>query len=173
VAPNPSPPEDLVIMGRIAAPYAVRGWVKIQTFTEHLDNLLDYPVWHLGKAGKWRAHEVVEARVHSQHLIAQLEGVDDRNAAEALQGYEVAVARAERPPAEEDEYYWDDLIGLTVVNLAGENLGVVAELLETGAQDIMKVVAGEQQRLIPFTAPIVRAVDTEARRIEVDWGLDW
>lgn len=160
-------------MGRIAAPYAVRGWVKVQVFTEYLDSLLDYPVWHLGKAGRWHEYEVLEARVHSQHLIARLAGVDDRNAAEALQGHEVAVTRAERPPAEEGEYYWDDLIGLTVVNLAGETLGVVAGLLETGAHDIMKVVAGEQERLIPFTGPIVQAVDKEAGRIVVDWGTDW
>lgn len=159
-------------MGRVAVPYAVRGWIKIQTFTEHLDNLLDYPVWHLGKAGKWRTYEVVEAKVHSQYLVAQLAGVDDRNAAEALQGMDIAVAREELPPAEADEYYWDDLVGLTVVNLAGETLGVVAELLESGAHDIMKV-SGEPERLIPFTNPIVREVDTAGRRIVVDWGADW
>jgi 16S rRNA processing protein RimM len=160
-------------MGRIAAPYAVRGWVKVQTFTEYLDSLLDYPLWHLGKAGKWQAYEVVEARVHSNHLIAQLAGINDRNAAEALQGQEVAVLRDELPPAEEDEYYWDDLIGLDVVNLAGENLGKVVALLETGAHDILKIVEGVQERLIPFTAPIVREVDAEAGRIVVDWSKDW
>lgn len=160
-------------MGRIAAPYAVRGWVKIQTFTEYVDSLLDYPVWHLGKAGKWQAYQVVEAKIHSNHLVAQLDGVDDRNASEALQGMEIAVAREDRPPAAEDEYYWDDLIGLDVVNLSGEALGKVANLLESGAHDIMKIVAGEQERLIPFTAPIVQEVDAEAGRIVVDWGADW
>lgn len=160
-------------MGRIAAPYAVRGWVKIQPYTEYLDSLLDYPVWRLGKAGQWREYKVLEAKVHSQSLVAQLDGVADRNAAEALQGYEVAVARTERPAAEADEYYWDDLVGLEVVNLAGESLGKVVEMLETGAHDIMKVVAGERERLIPFTAPIIQAVAIEAGRIEVDWGADW
>lgn len=160
-------------MGRVAAPYAVRGWIKVQPFTEYLDSLLDYPVWRLGKAGKWREYEVLEAKVHGQTLLAQLAGVDDRNAAEALQGHEVAVARDELPAAEADEYYWDDLVGLEVVNLAGESLGKVTEMLENGAHDIMKVAAGEQQRLIPFVAPIVRAVDIGTGRIEVDWGTDW
>jgi len=173
VARNPSPPDDLVIMGRVAAPYAVRGWVKVQPFTELLDNLLDYPVWRLGKAGEWREYEVLEAKVHGQFLLVQLDGVNDRSASEALQGHDIAVVRSELPPAEEGEYYWDDLVGLEVVNLAGESLGKVAELLESGAHDIMKVVAGEQQRLIPFTAPIVREVETEAGRIVVDWGVDW
>jgi 16S rRNA processing protein RimM len=116
---------------------------------------------------------VVEAKIHSNHLIAQLEGVNDRNAAEALQGHEVAVAREELPAAEEDEYYWDDLIGLEVVNLAGESLGKVKTLLETGAHDILKIVDAEQERLIPFTDPIVREVDADAGRIVVDWGKDW
>ncbi|TCJ16315.1 ribosome maturation factor RimM [Parasulfuritortus cantonensis] len=160
-------------MGRIAAPYAVRGWVKVQPFTEYLDNLLDYPVWHLGKAGRWREYKVLEAKVHSQFLLAQLDGVADRDAAEALQGQEVAVARAELPAPEADEYYWDDLVGLEVVNLAGEALGRVAEMLETGAHDIMRVTAGDTERLIPFTAPIVATVDIAAGRIVVDWGTDW
>ncbi len=160
-------------MGRIAAPYAVRGWVKIQTFTQDLDSLLDFPVWHLGKAGKWRQYKVVMAKVHSQSLVAQLAGVDDRSAAEALQGMDIAVERDSLPPAQDGEYYWDDLIGLTVVNLAGETLGVVAALVESGAHDIMKVVQDEQERLIPFTAPIVQAVDAEAGQIKVDWGADW
>lgn len=160
-------------MGRVAAPYAVRGWVKIQPYTEYLDNLLDYPVWRLGKAGRWREYAVLEAKVHGQFLLAQLEGVNDRDAAETLHGHEVAVMRAELPPAETDEYYWDDLVGLEVVNLAGDVLGRVAEMLESGAHDIMRVVAGERERLIPFVAPIVRQVDIAAGRIEVDWGTDW
>lgn len=160
-------------MGRIAAPYAVRGWVKVQPFTEALDGLLDYPVWRLGKAGKWRDYKVLEAKVHGQSLLAQLDGVNDRNAAEALQGHEVAVARGELPAAEANEYYWDDLVGLEVVNLAGASLGRVAEMLESGAHDIMKVVADGKERLIPFVDPIVGSVDIAAGRIEVDWGADW
>lgn len=174
--PSRSLPEDsaadLVIMGRVAAPYAVRGWIKVQTFTEYLDSLADYPVWRLGKAGKWQAYEVLEARVHGQSLIAHLAGVDDRNGAEAICGLDIAVEREELPPAEENEYYWDDLIGLTVVNTAGDTLGKVTGLLETGANDVLKVV-GEKEYLIPFAGAIVREVDREAGRIVVDWGTDW
>jgi 16S rRNA processing protein RimM len=159
-------------MGRVAAPYAVRGWIKVQTFTQHLDSLLDYPVWHLGKAGKWQAHTVLEARVHGSSVIAQLEGIDDRNAAEAATGMEIAVEREELPPAEENEFYWDDLVGLTVVNTQGETLGKVTGLLETGAHDVLKV-SGEKERLIPFVQAIAREVDLEAGRIVVDWGSDW
>jgi 16S rRNA processing protein RimM len=160
-------------MGRIAAPYAIRGWIKVQPFTEYLDSLLDYPVWRLGKKTGWQEYRVLDARIHSNSLIAQLEGVNDRSQAEALQGLEIAVARDELPEAEEDEYYWDDLIGLDVVNLDGVNLGKVAGLLETGAHDVLKVEEGERQRLIPFTEPIVVEVDLKAGRIKVDWGADY
>jgi 16S rRNA processing protein RimM len=159
-------------MGRVAAPYAVRGWVKVQPFTEYVDSLLDYPVWQVGKASHWQTYELVEAKVHGQFILAQLKGVDDRSAAEAMQGLEVAVARSELPPAAEDEFYWDDLIGLEVVNLAGASLGKVEGLLETGAHDVLKVV-GDRERLIPFKSPIVGKVDIQAGKIEVDWGFDW
>lgn len=159
-------------MGRIAAPYAIRGWIKVQPFTEYLDSLLDYPVWRLGKQTGWQEYRVLDARIHSNSLIAQLEGVNDRSQAEALQGLEIAVARDELPEAEADEYYWDDLIGLNVVNLEGVNLGKVAGILETGAHDVLKV-SGERERLIPFTEPIVVEVDLKAGRIKVDWGADY
>lgn len=159
-------------MGRIAAPYAIRGWIKVQPFTEYLDSLLDYPVWRLGKQTGWQEYRVLDAIIHSNSLIAQLEGVNDRSQAEALQGLEIAVARDELPEAEADEYYWDDLIGLDVVNLEGVNLGKVAGILETGAHDVLKV-SGERERLIPFTEPIVVEVDLKAGRIKVDWGADY
>lgn len=160
-------------MGRVVAPYAVRGWIKLQTFTEYLDSLLDYPVWRIGKDGDWRDYRVLDGKVHGQYLMASLEEVGDRSAAEALMGLDVAVLREEMPEAEEDEYYWDDLIGLDVVNLAGEALGRVEGLLETGANDVLQVRDGETERLLPFVDAVVKEVDLEAGRLLVDWGLDY
>lgn len=159
-------------MGRVAAPYAVKGWIKVQAFTQYLDSLLDYPTWWLGKQGTWRQYAVLEAKVHSQSLLAHLEGLDDRDAAEAISGWEIAVARDELPPTDEDEFYWSDLIGFQVVNLAGETLGRLEGFLETGAHDVMQV-KGDKDYLIPFTAPIVDRVEKEAARVVVDWGLDY
>ncbi len=95
-----------------------------------------------------------------------------RWALQPFAGFEIAVARDEMPPAEDDEYYWSDLIGFQVVNLAGESLGRLDGFLETGAHDVMQV-KGEKDRLIPFTAPIVDRVELEAKRVVVDWGLDF
>lgn len=168
--------DSLVVMGRISAPYAIRGWVKIQTHTEYLDSLLDYEVWQVGRQGRWRAYRLLDGKVHGQYLLAHLEGVDDRDAAEALMGLDIAVAREDMPEAEEGEYYWDDLIGLEVVNSEGALLGRVTGLLETGAHDVLQVQGegeGEGERLIPFVDAFVREVDLEAGRILVDWGLDY
>jgi 16S rRNA processing protein RimM len=164
--------DDLVVMGRISAPYAIRGWVKIKPHTEYLDSLLDYPVWHVGRNGQWRQFRLVEGKVHTQYLLAHLEGVDGRDAAEGLMGLDIAVLREDMPEAEEGEYYWDDLIGLEVVNSEGAALGKISGLLETGAHDVL-VVKGERERLIPFVDAYVREVDLEAGRIVVDWGLDY
>ncbi|MCP5279840.1 MAG: ribosome maturation factor RimM [Thiobacillus sp.] len=171
---------ERVVMGRVAAPYAVKGWIKVQPFTEYPDSLLDYDRWWLGhEEGRnkgWREYRVLEGKVHGQTLLVQLEGVDDRTASEALKGLDVAVDRAEFPEPDEDEYYWDDLIGLDVVNTEGVVLGKVASLLETGAHDVLRVVdanEGERERLIPFVDAFVREVDRESRRILVEWGADW
>lgn len=173
-----------VVMGRVAAPYAVQGWIKVQPFTEYVDSLLDYPVWWVGReadgakrAMPWRALRVLEAKVHGQTVLARLEGVADRNAAESLKGADVAVERAELPEVGDDEYYWDDLIGLEVVNAEGESLGVVDGLLETGAHEVLRVRGaveqGGRERLIPFVGAYVLAVDAAARRITVNWPLAW
>ncbi len=159
-------------MGRVVAPYAIKGWIKLQTFTEDLDGLLDYPVWRLGRNGNWREYRLLDGKVHGQYLLAGLEGVNDRDASEALQGMEVAVLREEMPEADEDEYYWDELVGLEVTNIQGEALGRVVGLLETGAHDVLQV-QGERMRLIPFVEVYIQSVDVAAGKIVVDWGLDW
>lgn len=164
--------DALVVMGRISAPYAVRGWVRIQTQTEYIDSLLDYPLWQVGRNGQWRPFRLLEGKVHGQYLLAHLEGLNDRDAAEAVMGMEIAVPREDRPAAEEGEYYWDDLIGLEVVNGDGAVFGKVTGLLETGAHDVLQIL-GERERLIPFVDAYVRTVDLAARRIVVEWGQDW
>ncbi len=160
-------------MGSVAAPYAVRGWVHLHVHTETQDSLLDFPLWWLRQAGHWHAYRVLEGRPQGRGLVAHLEGVDDRERALALKGAEVAVSRAELPAPGRDEYYWSDLIGLKVVNSAGEVLGTLDGFLETGAHDVMQVRGEDRERLIPFTAPLVVKVDVPGGVVTVDWGLDY
>jgi 16S rRNA processing protein RimM len=164
--------KNLVVMGRIAAPFGILGWVKVQPFTEEVSGLLDFPVWNLGRGEQWREVKVLETEAHHKTLVARLDGCNDRDAAAALKGLEVAVPRAALPEAADNEYYWSDLVGLEVVNVQGEVLGKVTEVLETGANDVL-VVAGERERLLPFIAQVILDVDLAAGRINVDWGADY
>lgn len=159
-------------MGHIGVPFGVRGWVKIHAHTEYSDSLLDYPTWWLGKNGRWREIKVVNSEVHSKSLVVQLEGCNDRDAAAALRGCEIAIPRDALPEPAENEYYWSDLIGLSVLNTEQQVLGKVSELLETGANDVL-VVQGEREMLIPFVPHVIQEVDLASGTIRVDWGLDW
>lgn len=164
----------MVIMGRVAAAYGVRGWIKVQPFTEYLDSLLDYPTWWLGpEHGPWREVEVARCDVHGKTLVAQLSDCPDRTAAEKLKGLMLAVPRSSMPEEDEDEYYWADLIGLAVVNEAGASLGTVAKLLETGANDVLCVEGASGEILIPFVKAVIRQVDLANRLIRVDWETDY
>jgi 16S rRNA processing protein RimM len=161
--------DRLVWLGEIAGVYGIKGWIKLHSYTEPRENLIDYRRWLLGTAASYREVDVEDARASGKHLIAKLEGVDDRDAARALIGTGIAVYRDELPPCSAGEYYWTDLEGLDVVTAAGVSLGRVQRLLATGAHDVL-VLDHDGQRLIPFVpGETVRQVDIAAGRIEVDW----
>ncbi|MBI3222095.1 MAG: ribosome maturation factor RimM [Nitrosomonadales bacterium] len=167
----------MVIMGRVAAAHGIRGWIKVQPFTEYLDSLLDYASWWIGpEQGPWREIEVKQCEVHNKTLAAQLSDCPDRNAAEKLKGLLIAVPRSSLPQQRDDEYYWTDLIGLAVVNEAGVQLGTVDKLLETGANDVLSVKPGAEKSgeiLIPFVATAIKQVDVKNGIIRVDWSADY
>ena len=164
----------MVIMGRIAAARGVRGWVRIQTYTEYIDGLLEYRSWWIGhEHGPWRKVEVQQCEVHNRTLSAQLPGCPDRTAAEKLKGLLIAVPRSSLPRQSKDEYYWSDLIGLAVVNEQGEQLGTVANLLETGANQVLSVRGDDGEILIPFVATAIKQVDLKNKTICVDWAADY
>lgn len=159
-------------MGRVAVPFGVHGWLKIQPFSEEVDGLSEFSSWWLGDGENWREYNVLESAAHNATLHAKLEGCVGRDAAVALKGKLVAVPRELLAAAGNNEYYWSDLIGLTVVNLQGETLGKVSSLLETGANDVL-VVQGEPEQLIPFIGQYVIEVDSASGTIRVDWGADY
>jgi 16S rRNA processing protein RimM len=161
-------------MGRIMAPFGVKGWVRVEPYTAATRNLLDYPTWWIGVGREhgWQAFDLTEGRPHGRALVVKLEGCDDRDAAGLLSGRMIAVPREALPLPPEGEYYWVDLIGLAVVNMAGQALGRVTAILETGANDVLVVADGGRERLVPFTAQVVREVDYKARVLRVDWGAE-
>jgi 16S rRNA processing protein RimM len=171
---NVNEASPMVVMGKVVGAQGIQGWVKVQTFTEYLDGLLDYGTWYVGNEQSWRPLEVLEANVHGgKVLIAKLQGIVDRTAAEKCKGMLIAVPRAELPEQPEGEYYWSDLIGLTVENLAGEVFGTVDALLETGANDVLVVKGAAGETLMPFIASVIQKVDLKSRKILVDWQADY
>lgn len=159
-------------MGRVMAPFGVKGWMKIQSFAAEPGTLPAHPCWWLHLQDGWRECPVQEARVHGAGVVAKLEGFETPEAVAALGRVDVAVPRDRLPPARDGEYYWFDLVGLQVENLTGESLGEVAAVMDNGAQSVLEV-QGDRQRLIPFVDPILQRVDLGAGVIVVDWGSDY
>ena len=167
-------------VGHIAGAFGVQGWVRIHPYSAHADAILESKRWWVDKP-EFADVERQQARWHGDEVVAQLVGVTDRNAAEALKGAVLHVSRRHFPPLEENEYYWVDLIGLSVVNLQGEKLGSISGLMESGAHPILRVDASEEngsekttrEMLIPFVDQFVKTVDQQARLITVDWQRDY
>lgn len=164
-----STPTDPVVIGEIGRAHGVRGWVWVNSFTRPAEEIRRYRQWFVEDAagGNWYAVKAIQSQ--SKGLVAQLEGVVDRNLAEALTGRRIAVEPADLPPAGKNEYYWRDLIGCTVVNTDGIELGTVREMIETGANDVL-VVEGDRERLIPYAPDeVIVSVDVAGKRLTVDW----
>lgn len=166
---------DIVILGRLADPYGIRGWLKLHPFGDDPLDWDEIPVWWISKDGEsWRECGLKGLKVHGNGVVVLLDGIDDRTAAEAMKGVLVGAPRDALPETDEDEFYWADLIGLDVINAADERLGKVVGLLETGANDVLRVVGDDEvERLLPFVAAVVLTVDKETRQIRVEWGSDW
>jgi 16S rRNA processing protein RimM len=167
-------PADAVEVGVVLGAWGIKGGFKLQPHASDPQALFASKRWWLRDAhGAQRLLKIVQAREQGDTIVANAQDVPDRNAAEALRGARVFVARASFPSAGDDEYYWVDLIGLAVVNREGQALGAVADLIDTGVHSVLRVLQGDSERLIPFVAAYVDEVDLAARRIVVAWGLDY
>ena len=161
-----------VTLGRISGVFGVKGWLKVQSYTEPRDNIARFGVWTLRSNGAERLFEVEDGQGHGGSVIAKLRGIDDPDRARELLGAEIVVERERLPEARADEFYWTDLEGLEVRTTAGLSLGRVEQLLATGANDVL-VVRGTAERLIPFiVGQVVKHVDLAAGLIVVDWSPD-
>ena len=167
----------MVVLGRVLGPFGVQGWIKVAPFTEAPAALLEYDVWWLGSSatGQWQQATPVAGRVHADTMVATLAEVGDREAAAALKGRDIAVPRTALPAPAADEIYWNDLVGLLVVNREGVVLGRVQGVTAHAAHPLLQVreEGGTRERLIPYVPALIDAVDMEARRIDVDWGADY
>ena len=154
----------MIEFGRVAGAYGVRGWLKVAV--DEPEVLARQPKWWLGGV----EYPVQEARLHSGTVLAKLAGIDNPELARTFKGRPVSIPR---PEAGEGRYYWDDLVGLEVVNSQGQVLGVVKGMFSNGAHDVMELT-GDRPRLLPWVPDVVvKKVDLPERRIDVEWGADW
>ena len=162
---------ELVVVGRITGVYGIRGWVRIASFTDPPSSLLDYAPWLIDGPAGWQALKVAEVRPQGKSFVARIEGCDDRDEARRFTARDLAVPKSTFPAAAEgEEFYWFDLEGLTVVTAAGEELGRVVRMMETGANDVMVVgISGGEEQLLPFVADVILDVDLSSGVLRVQW----
>jgi len=156
-------------MGRVAGSYGVHGWIRVRPYSAEPEALAAHRQWRIGDED----YAVEDTKLHSGALLARLAGVTTREQALRLKGRTVSVPRAALPEPESGQYYWADLVGLEVVNAQGSVLGVVQGLFSNGAHDVMELAGERSTRLVPFLPAVVKKVDLEGRRIEVEWGAEW
>ena len=161
-----------VVLGRIVGLFGVKGWVKVFSYTEPREAVLDYEGWLLGRKGNWERAGIAEGKRQGKSVIARLDGIEDRDAAAELVGTDIGVDRDEMPELGDGQYYWADLEGLSIVHRDGSDIGKVAYVMATGANDVL-VTEGPNERLIPFVMErVVLDVDLTAGVITVDWEWD-
>ncbi len=171
--------KDELVVGSINGVYGIKGWVKVFSYTSPIEQILAYQPWKLRRGAKHQVLEVEDGKLHGKGVIVLPDGFQTRNDAESLIGFEIVVSRDQLPELKEGDFYWHELEGLTVVNEAEEILGVVSKMIETGANDVLVVVASEssiddRERLIPLVMDkVVLAVDLTTGIVQVDWAADY
>ncbi len=165
---------NILRLGHINGIYGVKGWVKIFSETVPRENILSYAPWLIAQPSKsWQTISIVDGRKQGKGVIAQLDGINDRDQAQLLLGAEIAIYRNQLADLAQDEYYWADLQGLQVRTVDGQDLGTVDYLFDTGANDVL-VVKGERERLIPFIqGQTIKTIDLQTGFIEVDWDSEF
>jgi len=168
--------QDQITLGKVGAVYGIKGWLRIHSFTDESDAILDYFPWSLKLGNNTRTVDITDWRKHNKGLVVKVAGIDDRDDAQALVGSEILINESSLPELSQDDYYWRDLIGMSVVTSQGYDLGVVSDMLETGANDVLVVKANlndgfsKKERLIPYLfEQVIKSVSIENKQICVDW----
>jgi 16S rRNA processing protein RimM len=170
---------DVVQVGTVTAVFGLKGWVKVFSYTDPIESIVDYQPWLIKRGESEQLAEVAQARCQSKKIQVRMRGYHTRDQAEALVGMEIWVERQLFSALDEDEYYWFELKGLAVVNELNERLGTMDSVLETGANDVLVVVPDhtsidQQERLIPYVqSEVVNKVDLKSGLIRVNWPRDY
>ena len=172
--------EELYVLGKVSGFYGVKGWIKLYSYTDPRENIIQYASLKIKLKGQWQAINLDTGKAHGKGVVAHFKGYDTRELVADLIGSELAVQRSDFKASAKDEFYWADLIGLQVINLQNVELGVVARLMQTSANDVLVIktitrhIESKTEILIPFVMQhYIKNVDLKSGVISVDWPADW
>ena len=158
-----------VVMGKVVGSHGIKGWLKIQSFTEEIKTLGKFSSWFLSKDEvEWKEFKVESSSIQGRTILSKIEYVNDRDDADRLRGFLIGINKIDLPALERGKYYWSDLIGLEVINQSGFNFGVIDSIMETGSNDVL-VTKNEKETLIPYLDNVIIKIDLEKKNIMVDW----
>ncbi|MBN9230678.1 MAG: 16S rRNA processing protein RimM [Legionella sp. 40-6] len=162
-----------IVVGRFGRPHGVKGFVTVHSFTEPRDNILQYEDWYIFLNNQWQSIKLSDIELLNKSIIAKVQGFPEREMVAQLTNIDIGIPQEKLENLQAGEYYWHQLIGLDVVNLSGEKLGQVAELIATGSNDVL-VVTGKKRCLIPYLPErYVLEINLEQQKIVVDWDADF
>lgn len=164
---------DWVVIGRFGRPHGLKGFVSVHSFTYPRENILGYQNWYAFINNQWQALTLLQIEARSKTLIVQVQGFSDRDTAAELTNVDIAIRNEDLPVLGPDEYYWHDLIGMTVINQKGQLFGKVLEVIATGSNDVL-VIEGEKRYLIPYLpGQFILEINKDLGQITVDWDMDF
>ena len=163
-----------IYLGKITGVHGIKGWLKIQSFSSPPENILNYPQWIINNQGEEDFYSIEQGRKQNNKIVVKLEKIDDRNTAESLINSKIQILRSDLPKLSNENYYWSDLVGLSVLNSEETVIGKIESLIETGANDVMVIITLKDERiLIPFVMhEIIKEVNVELSYIKIDWSIE-
>ncbi len=159
---------QLITLGKIGKTYGIKGWFKVISFTNPAENILNYPTWTLKHPRSTEVVAIEASRPHAGGFIAKIKGCETPEEARLYTNAEIQIPKEELPELAPDEHYWHDLIGIEVYDLNNKKLGVIDEVMATGANDVLRL-KGESECLIPYIPQVIQTIDLENKRLIVDW----
>lgn len=160
-----------LLVGSVGKPHGIKGWVKINSYTEPPSNILLYQPWYLKNSDKNEPSliKVQQYQIQTQRIVVQFENYETPESTRPLTNQPIYIERKQLSPLSPQEYYWADLEGLKVYNCENTYLGIIQTLLTTGANDVL-IIEGEKRILIPFLLNnTIKSIDLDQQVMIVDW----
>lgn len=165
--------EKYIVIGRIGSTYGVKGWLKLQSFTESQSDIFDYQPWYFNTKGQWTVFDCDDTKASAERLLIHVKGYDSPELAKQLTGIELATTRSQLPKLPEGEFYWHDLIGLDVYTTEQVLLGSVVNIISNAAHPLLEI-KGEKQHLVPLLFDkFILEVDLSKNKVIADWDPEF